>query len=236
MTPQVSDPIRPGANGPGTLFPFDLSLERARSLYAKGPGKQGFEIVIHFNTIKNLSFRFAPRRNVSGIIGKKQGPGPEKTGLGRKRKRARDREKRRKFPGEWRALRDPKSVFDLVPEIAEFKRLLDEAADPLELEKRPHLLPRACDHDHGGFPDVRLFFGVRMAVKTDLAEVRQSVLALRNEDIKKHAIGMAFLGLPETLRPIGSDQDRIAQRLEFLLDDLTDIILVIDDQDAFFIL
>jgi len=130
----------------------------------------------------------------------------------------------------------PEDVLNLVPETCKIKRLLNKTTDPLKLKERLHRRPRAGKYDDKSFPDTSLFLKVLVAIRAELAQIGQSVLAFRNANIKKHAIGLAFFSLPKTLRPIECGQDLIAKKLELLFNDLTDIILVIDHKKTFFIL
>ncbi len=126
-------------------------------------------------------------------------------------------------------------MLDLALEIGKIKRFLNETTDSFEFKERLHRRSRAGQHDDGSFPGTRLFLKVIVAIGAKLAKIRQSIFAFWNSDIKKHAIGSAFFRLLKAFRPIERGQNFIAKNFELLFDDLTDIILVINHKNTFFI-
>jgi hypothetical protein len=130
----------------------------------------------------------------------------------------------------------PEDVLDLTLEICKIKRLLNETADPLELKKRLHRRPGTGEHDNGDLPDMSLLLRIIMPVRTELTKIGQSVFALGNADIKKNAIGLLCFGLLKPFRAVTGRQDFVTYMLELFLDDLANIVLVINDQNAFFLL
>lgn len=128
-----------------------------------------------------------------------------------------------------------KDMLDLVLEKCQIKRLLHKTTDPLELKERPHLLPRSGKHDHGRSPDPGLLLKVLVMIKADLSQVGQTVLTLRDKDIEKHAVGLPLFRFAESLGPVGGGQDLVTMALEPLLDNATNILFIINDQNTFFI-
>jgi len=129
----------------------------------------------------------------------------------------------------------PKDVLDLTLEIRKIKRFFNKTADSLKLKEGLHSRPRTGEHDNGSFAGPSLFLKIIVTIRAKLAQIGQAILTFRNTDIKKHAIGFTFFRLLKTLGSVERGQDLIAKKLKLLFDDLTNIILVINHKNTFFL-
>jgi len=132
-----------------------------------------------------------------------------------------------------KSLAEPKNVFDFTLEVRKIKGLFNKTADALKFEKGLHGRSGTRQHDHRKLPHAGLLRGIIVTVRTELAEERETVLSLGDPDIEKHAIGPTFFNPLVALSAFIGGQNLIAQMLELFFDDLTNVILVINDKNTF---
>lgn len=126
------------------------------------------------------------------------------------------------------------NLLNLAVKAGDVEGFFNKPVYSFQFKNGLHGTAGACQNDHRGFSHPDLLLGVIMAVGTDLAEIGQPVLSFGDANIKKHAIGPFRFGLPETLCALVGDHDLVTQQLELLLDDLTNVIFIINNENAFF--
>jgi len=125
-----------------------------------------------------------------------------------------------------------KYLLNLALEVHKVEGFFNVTADSLKLKKRLHGRAGSGKNNHGRFSQPCLGFDIIVAVGTELAKIGQTVFAVRDPDIDKHYVGVMLLGLFETFGTFVRRQNFIADHFETGFDNLTDIILVIYDQNA----